>query len=94
MKKILWIFLMVVLLVSTLGCGAEIEEEINFGEVEIGLGAVANYKSGTIRYYYDETHNVGIWIFYGYREGAIAVLPGDQIDNSKVLKLELKVEGY
>jgi len=34
-----------------------------------------------LRYYYDEVHDVCIWIFDTYNGGGIAVLPGDDVNN-------------
>lgn len=42
---------------------------------------ISDEPTGAFSYYYDEAHDVSIWIWQGYRKGGIAVLPGKEVQN-------------
>jgi len=46
---------------------------------------------GKVIYIYDKQHEVCIWVYSGYNQGGITVLPASEVNNpSKPMKLEVR----
>lgn len=71
-KKVLLISLVLVFVLALIGC-APMEEEPPPTEVP------EEPLIGSVIYYYDEVHQVGIWVYYTYRGGGITALPARDI---------------
>ena len=60
------------------GYPRELPQEVDsISEVEVQLGAYSEY----ITYYYDEAHEVCIWVYRGFGKGGITVLPASEVKN-------------
>ena len=72
-KKVLLIALILVFALGLTGCAPLPEEEPTKGTLELPA------PSGSIIYYYDEVHQVGIWVYNGLSEGGVTALPARDI---------------
>jgi len=82
--------LVLALLLAT-GCGSLTSDTLEQLEEELPPRAEVKLESSDrVVYYFDKIHQVGIWIFYGYKRGGLAVLPRDQFANPEVIELELR----
>lgn len=77
MKKVLATVALMVLLLGIIGCAAQSDRTI-----EEGVISPKGVPTGArVSYYFDEVHQVGIWLFACSDSSNIAVLPVSQFVN-------------